>query len=105
MSWASTHPSCHGRPGPAKVLAGDTYCTSISVEYRYANAINQPAEKFIGLLLISRHERSIRQHGRRFNHVGDIGADSDVANGFLSLVVPDPSTCSTLAGWGEFQGC
>jgi 1,4-alpha-glucan branching enzyme len=76
-----------------------------SVEYRYANAINQPAEKLSKLksLINECHRRGIHViMDGVFNHVGDMDEDEGVANGFpYRWFYQDTRDCPYV---GEFGG-
>jgi 1,4-alpha-glucan branching enzyme len=75
-----------------------------SVEYRYANAIDQPAEKLSWLKRLIRacHQRGIHViMDGVFNHVGDVRLSGEVANGFpYRWLYQDPATCPYVGHFG-----
>ena len=80
-----------------------------SVEYRYANAVTEPAEKLSWLkrLISACHERGIHViMDGVFNHVGDVDVDGDEAYGFpYRWLYADPVTCPYVGTFGgEFTG-
>jgi 1,4-alpha-glucan branching enzyme len=80
-----------------------------SVEYRYANAIGQPSEKISWLkrMISNCHARGIHViMDGVFNHVGDVGPDRDVADGFpYRWLYQDPAACPYVGRFGgEFPG-
>jgi 1,4-alpha-glucan branching enzyme len=90
-----------------------------SVEYRYANTIDQPAEKLSWLknLISECHDRDLHViMDGVFNHVGDPGPDGSAARGFpYHWLYQDPEACpyvgtfgGTFAGLQDldfFNGC
>jgi pullulanase/glycogen debranching enzyme len=80
-----------------------------SVEYRYANAIDQPAEKLSWLkrLVTACHERGLHViMDGVFNHVGDVDPSGDLAYGFpYRWFYQDPLACPYVGTFGgEFAG-
>lgn len=75
-----------------------------SVEYRYANAIDQPTEKLAWLkqLIGDCHARGIHViMDGVFNHVGDINPDSDEADGFpYRWLYQDIEACPYIGTFG-----
>jgi glycosidase len=80
-----------------------------SVEYRYANAIEHPAEKLSWLkrLISACHERGIHViMDGVFNHVGDVDPSGEQALGFpYRWLYQDPLACPYVGTFGgEFVG-
>jgi glycosidase len=80
-----------------------------SVEYRYANAIDQPAEKLSWLkrLISACHERGIHViMDGVFNHVGDVDPSGEQALGFpYRWLYQNPLACPYVGTFGgEFAG-
>jgi 1,4-alpha-glucan branching enzyme len=80
-----------------------------SVEYRYANAVAQPAEKLSWLkqLISACHERGIHViMDGVFNHVGDVDPSGEQALGFpYRWLYQDPLACPYVGTFGgEFAG-
>ncbi|SRR6266508_3843051 len=75
-----------------------------SVEYRYANAINQPAEKLSWLkqLISELHDRGIHViMDGVFNHVGDVSPAAGSADGFAyRWLYQDPDACPYVGRFG-----
>jgi 1,4-alpha-glucan branching enzyme len=75
-----------------------------SVEYRYANAINQPAEKLSWLkqLISELHDRDIHViMDGVFNHVGDLSPADGIADGFpYRWLYQDPDACPYVGRFG-----
>jgi 1,4-alpha-glucan branching enzyme len=80
-----------------------------SVEYRYANSIDQPAEKLSWLkrLISACHDRDIHViMDGVFNHVGDVDPSGEAAYGFpYRWLYQDPLACPYVGTFGgEFAG-
>jgi 1,4-alpha-glucan branching enzyme len=80
-----------------------------AVEYRYANALNAPAEKlsWLNRLVNACHERGIHViMDGVFNHVGDVDLSEDIALGFPYRWLYQDQADSPYAGFfvGAFPG-